>query len=161
MSKIKLLFILIISITIVSFTGCNDNSNNDNIQANTTANVSDESENNDMIIETEKLELKYPTLWEDYLVVEQSHTSVDFIANVNDKTAVVFTMYFDNSGELYFGYILDNGTDTDISFSFNNFEDLDGDWNEEEKNILCSMQEDVNYLMDAIRNEKNFTEVTK
>ena len=156
MSKLKLFFITL-SLLTITFNICGCSTEND---SESRVSVSDTtlSDNDDFDIKTDRINIKYPTQWEEYLLVEENDDSVDFIAEINGKKELVFTMHFNKSGELYFGSLSENGTDTAISFSFNNFEDLDSSWNDEEKNILYSMQEDVNYIMDSIRSKDNFKE---
>jgi len=107
----------------------------------------------DVIVETPYCNLVYPGKWAEILVVEQdeeTHT-VHFYGNVEGKAKqLIFSVYFGGEEGDEIATVKDeNGSSVSVRIAWSELE-FDDSWSEGERNTLYAMQEDVNYLIDAL-----------
>lgn len=96
-------------------------------------------------IETQYTTLEYPDKWKDMLRTEEQDNHVTFWGTVGEKEIELFSIEFGSSD----GYLLGtlSGTEiyiveTDLSF--------DDSWNDEEKETIYTMQEDINTILQGL-----------
>lgn len=111
------------------------------------------------IIETKYCDLYFPKKWESnirYEIVEENIYKVMFYGNVNQKAEQkIFEICFGKVDGLLLGRFKKNGEEIDIYLITNDLE-FSEKWTEEEKMLICSMQEDMNYLIGMLANEQGF-----
>lgn len=108
----------------------------------------------DMAIDTPYGELHYPVKWAEHLAVkvdESNGYSVAFYCALTDhEPALLFTIHFGGTQGAVVTKIPDkNGGSVEVRVSFVEL-DLDETWIDNDVGIAYSMQEDINYLLNAI-----------
>lgn len=110
----------------------------------------------DILIKTKYAELRYPGMWEDrfsYEIVNGQPYTVKCYATVDNHDKVeIFDIVFDGEGALI-------GTlgETKISVDMKK-PGFDKSWGEGQIETVNAMQDDVNYIINGLRSEKNFHE---
>lgn len=111
------------------------------------------------VIETDYVRLYYPQKWEDNLeteVVEDEGYVVEFYGKVEGKERQkIFEVIFNGDADIVIGTVENNGENIYVGFNLTDLE-LGDDWTDEEADIICAMQEDVNYLMGMLEREAGF-----
>lgn len=99
--------------------------------------------------------LIYQELWHEYMQVDQieegEHLRVSFCTEINDERYSLFDLVLGVSSEEAIGTITDeDGNTYGVSVVFYELEDQPA-LTEDEKNLLCAMQEEINFVMDNIK----------
>ena len=104
----------------------------------------------DLAIETSYGNLSFPGEWKDSVTVQQEDNSVLFYANVNEQTIKLFAVEFGVDEDSAIGSMLDtNNESVTVGISMEEI-NLDNSWSDEEKNMLYTMQESINHVLDNI-----------
>ena len=106
----------------------------------------------DIIIETVYGDLLFPGKWEDNLQVEQpDEKTVEFYGCVKGHDPVLlFTMNFESEyGDIVMELVTEDHTVVSLGIDISEI-DFEGRWSDEKMNLIYSMQEDMNYLMDSL-----------
>lgn len=110
----------------------------------------------DILIKTKYAELRYPGMWEDrfsYEIDDGKPYTVKCYATVDDhKKVEIFDIVFDGGGALI-GTL--GKTKVSIDMKEPNF---DKTWKEGQIQAVNAMKDDVNYIIDGLRSEKDFRE---
>lgn len=104
----------------------------------------------DIVIQTAWGELRYPGKWEPYLLVEQkTEDAAEFYAKLPGKEPLLlFTVCF--GADETMAVITDQaGVETGVGIRFQELTP-DSSWNQEELNVVYAMQEDLNFLLNAL-----------
>lgn len=113
----------------------------------------EESKTDYTVIETPYCTLQYPEKWRDYLSVSQSEDVplvISYCAQLEGKDQQLFDIGFDSEIGDHIGSIqIENGESVDVYIVIHPV-DLDESWNGEEKDIIISMQEDLNHIIQAL-----------
>lgn len=124
----------------------------------------DHTASGDIDITTPYVTLKYPEKWLNFLKTEKIYsqyheenlTKIVFYSQVGEREKMpIFSIHFNEDGEFYMGSLDNSGDNVYISFSYSELV-FDGQWTEEEKNIVYAMQEDINYISDCLKNVSGF-----
>lgn len=111
------------------------------------------------VIETDYVRLYYPQKWEDNLeteVVEDEGYVVEFYGKVEGKERQkIFEVIFNGDADIVIGTVENNGENIYVGFNLTDLE-LGDDWTDEEADVICAMQEDVNYLIGMLEREAGF-----
>ena len=110
----------------------------------------------DILIKTKYAELRYPGMWEDrfsYEIADGQPYTVKCFATVDSHDKVeIFDIVFGGGGALI-------GTLGETKISVDMKEpDFDKSWEDGQIQTVNAMQEDVNYIINGLRSEKNFHE---
>lgn len=104
----------------------------------------------DLAIETSYGNLSFPGEWKDSVTVQQEDNSVLFYANVNEQTIKLFAVEFGVDADSAIGSVLDsNNENVTVGIMMEEL-NLDNSWSDEEKNMLYTMQESINHVLDNI-----------
>ncbi len=144
MKKTKLLifaFIALASMLLIS--GCNNE-------------VSDPT----LKIETPFVELEYPEKWESKIKTEWVGTdnsgSMIFSLKYNDISNVeLFQVHFNEDAQIPSGVLKTEEEEIRVGLSFAEFE-FDDSWSDNEKDEFYAMQEDANFTIARLSENKNF-----
>ena len=113
-----------------------------------------------MKIETEIIDLYYPQRWEDNLTVVTDVAgklgTVQFYAIFGQDRELVFTVEFGGDGEIYLGSVRKGSEEIPMVLHYAE-PTFDGQWSSEEQETYWTMQEDVNYLLAALKENKAFS----
>lgn len=109
--------------------------------------------------------LYYPKRWESHLRVvpiESDVFSIQFFGRVEGKTEQqLFDILFGGEVGVIIGYLSINETE-EVVIRINSYDYAMGDdWNEEDKNVIYGMSEDVNYLIAELERMDNFSLTSK
>lgn len=106
-----------------------------------------------MSIETENATLYYPEEWENVVECEaegEDDSSVEFYATVGHHERVhIFDVLFGGENGYCIGTIEKDGKEIEVNIVSYDVS-FDGSWTEEEINTVRTMQEDVNFLIQAL-----------
>lgn len=110
-----------------------------------------ESEPEDMVIETAYGQLHYPGKWEKYLMVDQSvEDAAAFYALLPGKEPLLlFTVCFGEE-ETMAAITDQNGAETGVGIRFEE-PVFDSSWTQDEIDTVYGMQEDINYLLNMLQ----------
>lgn len=105
--------------------------------------------------------LLYPKEWESNLrteVVDKDEYKVEFYGTVEGKKEQhLFDLSFNGTDGYNLGTLkIESGENVSINIVSYDFE-LDDTWTEDEKNVICAMQEDINYTIGMLAEGGNFT----
>lgn len=121
-----------------------------------------EESGGDFVVETPYCDLYFPEEWADQVEVEQEEGdvhAVSFYGMVDGKERkLLFDVLFGEEVGSEIGTLNVDGQDIRVAIQFANI-NVDETWTEDETNTIYSMQEDVNYLMDELKNMENFTPI--
>ena len=153
MTAKKLLILFVAVLLLTSLTGCT--------VTKTNVPDSEETTNIDFDIDIGFTVLKFPTRWKDSVRINQDFDgtigTVEFYGSVkNHAEQLLFTLCFNQDGEIPIGNLLYDGLNVIISADMNELE-FDESWSQEEKDIFCAMQEDINYIIGYLENNSDFT----
>lgn len=142
-----------------NFTVNEEEKHNDELMEEVQGDLKDDS---DICIETPYVTLHFPIEWKDNIDVniEENGASckVTFCAKVEGKENIdIFSIHFNEDGTLPIGKLEQkDGSEVYVNLSAASLE-FDDMWSTEEKDMVCAMQEDSNYLIETISKEKNFS----
>lgn len=113
----------------------------------------------EIIIETEYCDLKYPKKWEEYLktIVEEGKHGVivNFYCKISDsEEQLVFSVFLGESGEIPVGYLSVDDVNIDVCVSYGEVDN--SELNDNDFKLITSMQEDLNYTIMQLAKKKNF-----
>lgn len=114
--------------------------------------VETEPEIDDIVIETVYGDLLFPGKWEDNLQVKQpNQNTVEFYGYVKGHDPVLlFTLNFESEyGDIVMELMTEDHTVVSLGIDISDI-GFEGRWSDEEMNLIYSMQEDMNYLMDSL-----------
>ncbi|MBQ3006897.1 MAG: hypothetical protein IJD78_04970 [Clostridia bacterium] len=122
---------------------------------------SEETTNIDYDIDIGFAVLKFPTKWKDAVRINQEFDGtigvVEFYGSIgNHAEQLLFTLCFNQDGEIPVGTLVSDGQNIIISADMNELE-FDESWSQEEKDNFCAMQEDINYITGYLENNPDFT----
>ena len=105
----------------------------------------------DFLVDTSYGQLKYPEKWRSYVWVDQDERVFSFYAKIGGhEDILLFRILFDSTEGVALGAVADNSGKM-VSVNLLMYELVDGeDWTENEKNLFYAMQEDVNFLIEAL-----------
>lgn len=105
-------------------------------------------------IETPYVTLRYPGVWRDQLVVEQTDNTVTFFGKLPEREKTpLFSLTFGGDETGAIGHVRDDaGREVSVRLTVEELFFDDG-WTTEEMDTLYSMQESMNELMDALMTE--------
>lgn len=106
----------------------------------------------DIQLETAYGQLRFPAKWDTFLMTKQADEQiVEFYSCVsNHEPVLLFRVLLGIGSDGPSSVITaDDGTRTELSIVVEELE-LDGTWSPEEMDIVYAMQEDMNYLLDAL-----------
>lgn len=106
----------------------------------------------DILIETAYGDLLFPGKWEDNLQVEQpDEKTVEFYGCVKGHAPVLlFTLNYESeNGDIMMELVTEDHAVVSLGIDISEIE-FEGMWNDEEMDLIYSMQEDMNYLMDSL-----------
>ena len=112
-------------------------------------------------IETPYLTLYYPDRWEAHLLHEHHEEdgvyTESFYCTVGGRLIALFDVHFGDAqaGEV-FGYILQDGKKVPFCLTFHDYIP-DESWSEEDQFVLFAMQESVNDLVQAVRENEAYS----
>lgn len=149
--------ILIVAIIGLIIIGTKKNINSDEVNGYTIEEqIQDE---NALVIETKFGNLYYPEKWEEYLrteIREDDLYIVEFYGCIDGKDEQhIFEIVFGESDGMLLGQLEADGEKVDVYLVANDFE-FTGAWTDEDINIICSMQEDMNYLIGMLEKQEGF-----
>ena len=104
--------------------------------------------------------LKFPTVWKDSVRVSQEFDgtigTVDFYGTAGEHPEQhLFTLCFNQDGEIPIGTLTYNGQNVIISAEMNELE-FDESWSLEETDTLCAMQEAINFIVEYLEQNPDF-----
>ena len=112
-----------------------------------------------MEIETPYCKLYYPKSWEDMIKIKNTEEfgyKVEFYGVLPEKEEQhLFDICFNSDDGELLGFF-DGDEVVNVSFDIVNLE-LEGDFSSEEADLLYSMQEDVNVLIEKLEEEEGYT----
>ncbi len=105
--------------------------------------------------------LKFPSRWKDSIRISQDFEgnigTVEFYGSMgNHAEQLLFTLCFNQDGEIPVGTLLSDGQNIIICADMNELE-FDESWTQEEKDNFCAMQEDINYIVEYLEKNPDFT----
>lgn len=105
--------------------------------------------------------LLYPKEWESNLrteIIDEDIYKVEFYGTVEGKKEQhLFDLSFNGTDGYNLGMLkTESGEDVSINIVSYSFE-FDDTWTEDEKNVICAMQEDINYTIGMLAEGGNFT----
>lgn len=105
--------------------------------------------------------LKFPTVWKDSVRVshefEGTIGTVEFFGTAGSHPEQhLFTLCFNQDGEIPIGTLNYNGQNVIICAEMNELE-FDENWSREETDTLCAMQESVNFIVEYLEQNPDFT----
>ena len=152
-----------------AFCGCRKNESVDDGVMNTTQtkqednvtdHVSKDDENyGDIAISTPYVDLHYPENWLNYLKTEKNfdeENNVTFFASLDEKKDVeLFTVHFNEDGEISLGVLNLEDERVYIAFSYAELK-FDDTWTQNDIDVVCAMQEQINYIIENLKEEPGF-----
>ena len=133
-------------------------------QSTTAKNTVDEMlENKSFKIKTKYGELYYPIKWQDQVRIEQVEGEVykvQFFATIEGKEELhIFDVSFAGEEGSLLGYLEgENGEKVSVSIISQELE-FDKEWTEDEKSVIYTMLEDINYIIGKLQKEAGFEAV--
>ena len=118
----------------------------------------DEWDYGDIEITTPYVTLRYSEKWLNYLKTEKNfkeESNVTFFACIDGKNIELFTVHFNEDGAMPIGVLNLESNSVYIAFSYADLK-LDDTWTQNEKDIVNAMQEQINYIINRLKEEKNF-----
>ena len=114
----------------------------------------------DICIDTPYGTLHYPEKWKDNLEIEKQSEnnvySVIFYGDCGEQKEKLFTVNFGETECIKLGSITsDETSDVKVGIEFSDFVP-DDSWSKNDTEIICTMQEDVNYTIEKLQSEDNF-----
>lgn len=105
--------------------------------------------------------LKFPSRWKDSIRISQDFDgtigTVEFYGSTgNHGEQLLFTLCFNQDGEIPIGTLLSDGQNIIICADMNELE-FDESWTQDETDALCAMQEDINYIVEGLEQNPAFT----
>ncbi len=136
----------------------------DTTPPHTTIPTATEPEQTDIIIVTPYCRLYYPQTWKEDVIVRTQEKEygciVTLLGTAGGKEVELFSLYFAETGEASYpvGVLTFAGTSMDVSLAL---KDLHGITDPDDAHKLSAMQEDVNYLLDKLEQNPDFTSLTQ
>ena len=169
--RILLLFTACVLIS-VSFTGCRKIESKESSVANTTETIQsvhkdnvldlineDDENYGDIEITTPYVKLHYSEKWMNHLKIKKNfedESNVTFFACIDGKKDIeIFTVHFNEDGEIPLGVLKLESESVYIAFSYSELK-YDDTWTQNEKDVVNAMQEQINYIIDHLEKETNF-----
>lgn len=118
----------------------------------TSAPVEEEPVISDIVIETAYGDLLFPGKWEDHLQVKELDVrTIEFYGCINSHAPVLlFTLNFENEdGDIVAELVSEDYSVISLAIDIAEI-NFENGWNDEETNLIYSMQEELNYLMDSL-----------
>lgn len=107
-------------------------------------------------VETNYCKLFYPCKWEEDMRIETSDSKVEFCGEIDGKENIhLFDVVFGEKVGFELGTLKTNGGNVSISIVSYELQ-FDDTWNEEEKNRMYAMQEDVNVIIQELGKNSDF-----
>lgn len=105
--------------------------------------------------------LKFPLRWKDSIRINQDFDgtigTVEFYGSMGDHgEQLLFTLCFNQDGEIPVGTLVSDGQNIIICADMNELE-FDESWSQDEKDDFCAMQEDINYIVEYLEKNPDFT----
>lgn len=153
-STASLCLVFALLFCVFSFTGCSK-INADNVTGDPESTTSA-----DFDIDIGLLSLKFPSKWKDVLRV---NTDIDGTIGIAEfygriyghEEQLLFTLYINQDGEIPIGTVERDGKNLNLSCDFSEL-DFDESWTQSDIDMLCAMQEDINYIIDELRKDPTF-----
>ncbi len=117
----------------------------------------------DFCVKTSFVDLYFPQKWKDQVTVTQtsdiSSCTVTFFGMLDGRdTMKLFDLFIGKEGEIPIGVLKVDSIEMPVNLTFGEL-DYDESWSQSEIDTICAMQEDVNYLLDLLAKEPDFTEM--
>lgn len=107
----------------------------------------------DIVISTAYGDLLFPGKWEDNLQVKQpdDHT-VEFYGGVaNHDPVLLFSLHFESEdGDITLEMVKEDHSVVAVAIDIEEIQ-FDSSWKDEEENLIYSMQEDLNYIIESLQ----------
>ena len=163
-SKMKKLIVILVVLFVVVTIGIvamlkGEANTNNGAENNIEATEEIANEEPDVVTETPYCDLHFPGRWKDDVVIENSKENpytVDYYGVVNGDKYLVFSLIFGESDGFCLGIFATDDGEIGMHIvegALNDIEDL----SEEEQNMLYEMQINVNYIIQNLEKDKNFT----
>ncbi len=113
----------------------------------------EEPANPDLLLETDYGILKFPRKWEEYLKIEQTdYDGLEFYCVLpgHEPVLLFMVLFHSEDGEILSAITDEDGTRTILSLYAPQL-DLGDQWSAWELDLIYSMQEDMNYLLNALQ----------
>ena len=148
--------IILLGVLAVLFMKGGTGENNDAAESETFSPMGDEEAGDSpMTIDTKYGNLYYPARWEKRLETKVKSNEVTFYAVIDKEKTKLFNVFFDSEEGSVVGHLEIDGKTVPVSVLVEELP-ADNDWSEGEAFSIYAMQEDVNYVIENLRNEPNF-----
>lgn len=150
--------ILVILIILAAVLFMKKSENNDVTQSESFSPMgNEEAGDSAMTIETKYCNLYYPARWEQQLETKEKGDSVSFYSVIGNDTTKLFEVVFGSEEGSLVGHLDIDGKSVPVCFIFDEIIP-ESNWDEKVTFSVYAMQEDLNYVIEKLREEPNFAE---